>query len=145
MILCASVPSWARNYVTAGVSNDALVFVETEQLKNCVGLYPLVCIKWIKHYKQQKDFGLEKPVMSEGMDSFASCERKNFILTSEKRYNADGQDGPETIKVVNLAKPMKKGADFTAYLKTLRAEIVEPNSAAAIAVDFACNWADANK
>lgn len=135
----------SRDYQYAGANQGVGVLVETEQLKSCLGVYPLVCIKWIKHYRTPRDYGLEQKVVSEGMDSFAVCDRRTVIRTAQKRFNALGPDGYETIKVVDLSKPMKKGADFSAYIQSLRAEPIEPNSPAAIAVEYACTWADANK
>ena len=125
----------ARDYSLAGETSDALLLVDRDQLKSMKGVYPTVVIKWIKHWKSPRDYGLRDKVVSEGFDSWADCGNRQAVLTVAHRFNAPDLS---ILKSVEFTTPGE-------FLKGARRDEAPVGSAPAIVLDYACSWAEANK
>jgi len=130
--------SHARDYTVAGETNDAGILVDRDQLKSMKQIYPMVVIKWIKHWKSPRDYGLKDKVLSEGFDSWADCRKRDAVLTTAHRFHAPDLSQLKNIEFTDLS-------DQDNFLKGARRDEAPVGSAAAIALDYACSWAEANR
>jgi hypothetical protein len=137
-MLLISVDAFARDYTVAGETNDAGILVDRDQLKSMKQMYPIVVIKWIKHWKSPRDYGLKDKVLSEGFDSWADCRQRDALLTTAHRFHAPDLSQLKNIEFTDFS-------DKDNFLKGARRDEAPVGSAAAIALDYACSWAEANR
>jgi hypothetical protein len=128
----------ANDYAQAGQTSDAVILVDRDQLKAMKTAYPMVVIKWIKHWRLPKDYGLKDKVMSESFDSYADCGRRDAIITTAHRLNA-----PDFSLIKSIE--FTKFTDRDNPLKGARRDEAPPGSPQAMALDYACSWSEANR
>lgn len=134
--LLSSGAAVARDYAVAGKTVDATIVVDRAQLKSLLEAWPHVVLKWAKHWKEPRDYGLGKPVQAEGFDSMADCSDRSEIETIEHRFLAED---------ASILKKVEFGDRDAKSIKGIHRDAVIAGSPESIALDYACSWLDANR
>jgi hypothetical protein len=128
--------------VLAAELNDSFLLVDLAQLKlqkQKSGLFDLIPVKWIRHWKNKRDYGLSSVVESEDFLGFVYCNKKDGIYIAERRF-LKLTPTSEVLKAINYGK----GGEFDLNRDT-KYEPATAGSAVASIIDFSCTWVSANE